>query len=158
MQKRKDLSTSEIRQKIYRYCAYQERSHLEVKNRLLELGASTEFADEILSELITQGFLNEERFACAYAGGKFRLKSWGRLKITRALESKGLTSNCIKAGLKEINDEAYRKTIVGLIEKKAEQLTDSDLFKRREKVANYLIQKGFEPDLVWEIIKGENIF
>jgi regulatory protein len=158
VQKRKDLSASEIRRKIYRYCAYQERSHLEVKNKLFGLGANRDVSDEILGELITQGFLNEERFACAYTGGKFRLKSWGRLKIIRGLESKGLTSNCIKAGLREIDDEDYRKTIVGLVRKKAQQWVDSDLYARREKVANYLIQKGFEPDLVWEIIKRENIF
>jgi regulatory protein len=149
----KDDSLSVIRQKIFRYCAYQERSHLEVKNKLFELGAGKSDSDEILSDLITEGYLNEERFAKTFAGGKFRLKSWGRNKISHALEAKGLTANCIKAGLKEIDEDAYLDTLQKLISKKAEQSTLENAFIKRDKVANYIIQKGFEPELVWQIIK-----
>lgn len=149
------LSPAEIRQKIYRYCAYQERCHSEVKNKLFELGAGKQDADEITSELITQGFLNEERFARAYAGGKFRLKFWGKVKIRLALEARGLTPNCIKAGLSEIDDESYAKTLIDLIDKKSEKLDSDDLYVKRDKLANYLIQKGFEADLVWPLVKAK---
>lgn len=148
------MSPAELRQKIYRYCAYQERSHSEVKNKLFEWGASKTDSDEVLAELITQGFLNEERFARAYAGGKFRMKCWGKVKIRLSLEARGLTPNCIKAGLSEIEDEAYEKTLVELIARKSEQISTKDLFIKRDKIANYVIQKGFEPDLVWTLIKS----
>jgi regulatory protein len=151
--KKEQLTPAEVRQKIFRYCAYQERSHLEVKNKLFELGTGRSEADEILSELITQGFLNEERFAKSFAGGKFRLKSWGRIKIALALESKGLTKNCIRSGLNEIDEESYQKTLESLIDKKSEQIAEENLFVKRDKIANYLIQKGFEPELVWKVIK-----
>lgn len=147
------LSAAEIRQKVYRYCAYQERSHLEVKNKLFELGATKDEVEAIVSELITQGFLNEERFARAYAGGKFRLKFWGKVKIRRSLEARGLTPNCIKAGLSEIDDEAYERTLMELIEKKSGRITSANLYVKRDKLANYLIQKGFESELVWSLIK-----
>src|SRR6516225_4110830 len=86
---------SQALSKIYRYCAYQERSHREVKNKLFEYGLYSNQVDEILSQLITEGFLNEERYAKAFAGGKFRMLKWGRIKIQQELEYEGLTPRCI---------------------------------------------------------------
>ena len=147
------LTAAELKEKIYRYCAYQERCHLEVRNKLYELGAGSTDIDEIISELINEGFLNEERFAKAFSGGKFRLKRWGRNKIIQALEAKGLTQNCIKAGLAEIPNDDYLNTIDVVMMKKLNTVIEPNLFVKRERVANYLIQKGFEPEMVWTIIK-----
>jgi regulatory protein len=139
--------------KIYRYCAYQERSHQEVKNKLFEYGLRSGEVDELLARLITEGFLNEERFAKAFSGGKFRIKKWGRLKIQRELQHRGLTENCIVRGMKEIDAADYSKTLVALIRKKSTQTEEKNLFKKRDKVARFAIAKGYEPDLVWEVIK-----
>src|SRR3990170_4529848 len=103
----KILTPREAREKIQRYCAYQERSHREVRNKLHEFGLYRKDVDEIISDLITDGFLNEERFAKAFAGGKFRMKKWGRIKISHALEAKGISQNCIRIGLKEIEEASY---------------------------------------------------
>lgn len=149
----KKLSPAEVRKKIYHYCAYQERAHQEVKNKLYDLGLSSYEVDEMVSHLITEGYLNEERFAKAFAGGKFRLKNWGKVKIVQALETKGLTKNCITSGLKEINEADYIKTIESLIGKKSTQLDEQNPFVRRDKLAKYVIQKGFEPELVWQLVK-----
>lgn len=151
----KKNSTSEALSKLYRYCAYQERSHQEVRNKLFELGLRQSEIDELIARLITEGFLNEERFAKAFAGGKFRLKKWGRLKIVNELEARGLTTNCIRAGLKEIEEEDYRKTLVDLLKKKSGQIVEQNQFIRRDKLSKYAIQKGFEPELVWNIIKRD---
>ncbi|RAW03062.1 regulatory protein RecX [Pseudochryseolinea flava] len=153
---KKRLTVSESRQKIYRFCAYQERSHSEVRDKLYEYGLYRDEVDEILSHLITEGFLNEERFAKAFAGGKFRLMKWGRIKIVHALEARGLTPNCIKSGMKEIEDDAYLQTLTEILQKKSQQTGDKDPFVRRDKVARFAIQKGFEPDLVWRVIKSSN--
>jgi len=150
---KKTLTPLEAKQKIYRYCAYQERSHQEVKNKLYEYGLYRNEVDEILSHLITEGFLNEERFAKAFAGGKFRMKQWGKIKIVHELEARGLTKNCIKIGLKEIDDAAYIETLEDLIRKKADQVDEANHFVKRDKVATYVIQKGFEPELVWRMVK-----
>jgi regulatory protein len=149
----KKLSPAEVRKKIYHYCAYQERAHQEVKNKLYDLGLSSLEVNEMISHLITEGYLNEERFAKAFAGGKFRLKNWGRVKIVQALETKGITKNCITSGLKEINEADYIKTIESLIGKKSAQLDEQNPFVRRDKLAKYVIQKGFEPELVWQLVK-----
>lgn len=142
-----------VKKKIYHYCAYQERSHQEVKNKLYTLGLNSENVDELISHLILEGYLNEERFAKAFAGGKFRLKGWGKLKIIQALEGKGLTKNCIHSGLKEIDADDYTKTIEQLVAKKLAHLKEPNAFVKRDKLASYVIQKGFEPELVWEIVK-----
>ncbi|HRJ30789.1 MAG TPA: regulatory protein RecX [Cyclobacteriaceae bacterium] len=150
---KKVITPEEAKQKILRYCAYQERSHQEVKNKLYSLGLFSSDVNEIISFLITEGFLNEERFARTFAGGKFRMKSWGRLKIIRELEAKGLTRNCIKLGLKEIDEEDYRLTLTRLLQKKSEQTMPDSLFVKRDKLARYAIQKGYEPELVWSELK-----
>ena len=151
----KKLTAAEVKKKIYHYCSYQERCHQEVRQKLYSLGLASSEVDEMLSHLITDGFLNEERFARTFAGGKFRLKQWGKIKIGQALEAKGLNQNCIKAGLSEIDEDDYINTIEQLLQKKVARVTEPNLFVKREQVANYLIQKGFEPEKVWAIIKDK---
>lgn len=151
--KKKKLTPTEALARAYRYCAYQERSHSEVKNKLYEFGLSRNDVDDLLSRLITEGFLNEERFARAFTGGKFRMKNWGRLKIVSELEAHGLTSNCIRLGLKEMSEDDYRDTLNKILVKKSDQLTEENEFVKRDKLSKYAIQKGFEPDLVWKILK-----
>jgi regulatory protein len=150
---KKSFSPAEAFAKICNYCAYQERSHKEVKNKLYEYGLHENEVDELLTRMIVEGFLNEERYAKAFAGGKFRIKKWGRLKIINELEAEGLTKKCIQKGLNEIDDSDYRKTLKDLMKKKATQLTETNLFKKRNKVASYVISKGYEPEQVWEMVK-----
>ncbi len=109
-------------------------------------------ADEILTQLITDGFLNEERFAKAFAGGKFRMKKWGRLKIENELKMHGLTTRCIALGLREIDGTAYRKTLAALLQKKAAEHRELSPFVRKKKQAAYAQAKGYEPDLIWELL------
>lgn len=149
----KPVPLEEARAKIQNYCAYQERSHHEVKDKLYSYGLYSGQVDELLSELITQGFLNEERFARAYAGGKFRMKKWGRLKIINEMERLGLTKKCINIGLSEIDGDDYYRTLIDLLNKKASLVEDQNIFIRKSKIAKYAIGKGFEPDLVWKYLK-----
>jgi len=152
VKKSKQLS-SDVKLKISKYCAYQERTHFEVRNKLFEYGLASDDVDLLISQLITDGYLNEERFAKTFAGGKFRIKGWGRIKIVHELEAKGLTKNCILIGLKEIAETDYVETLQILLKKKAAIVQTDDDFIRRDKIARYAIQKGFEPELVWRWIK-----
>jgi regulatory protein len=147
-----ESSTQEALNKIFRYCAYQERSHQEVKNKLFEYGLQVNQVDEILSYLITEGFLNEERYAKAFAGGKFRMMKWGKLKIQRELESAGVSPRNIARGLAEIDNRDYSKTIINLLKKKSSQVTDKNIYVKKNKVARFVIGKGYESDMVWEAV------
>lgn len=147
-------SRQEALGKIQRYCAYQERCHKEVKSKLFELGLFSDEVNEIISELIANGFLNEERFARAFAGGKFRMKKWGRIKIVHELESKNISPNCIRLGLKEIEDDAYEKTLSEILIKKNTEILEENIYTQRDKLSRYAIQKGFEPELVWKLVKS----
>ncbi|MCU0382797.1 MAG: RecX family transcriptional regulator [Cyclobacteriaceae bacterium] len=147
------MTTTQAKQKLYRYCAYQERCHQEVKIKLEEFKVDPDTAEEIIGHLIKEGFLNEERFARSFASGKFRLKSWGKLKIVRELEQRNVSANCIKEGLKEITEFDYQETISALILKKANLAEEDNIFVMRDKIARYAIAKGFEPDLVWQQVK-----
>ena len=146
------ISAQDALPKILRYCAYQERSHQEVKNKLFGFGLRSAQVNELLAQLITDGFLNEERYAKAFAGGKFRMMKWGRLKIERQLKLAGLTSRCISLGLAEIGPSDYTRTMNTLIKKKWEESTGENIFKRKNKVAQFLMGKGYEPDLIWEAL------
>ncbi len=149
----KKISAQEAIQKIQAFCAYQERTHQEVKDKLYGFGLFTNEVDELLAHLITEGFLNEERFAKAFAGGKFRIKNWGRIKITHALEAKGLTKNCIASGLREIGESDYQDALRKLLVKKSMQWEEENSFVKRNKLASYAIRKGFEAELVWKFVK-----
>lgn len=140
--------------KICNYCAYQERSHKEVRNKLFTYGIYPSEVEQALTRLITDGFLNEERFAKAFAGGKFRMKKWGRNKIANALQAHGVTARCIQKGLKEIDDPNYKKTLKALLAKKMAALSEPNLLKKKYKAAQYAIGKGYEAELVWGLIKG----
>lgn len=140
-------------EKIRHYCAYQERSHQETRKKLYDCGLYTSDVENIISQLITDGFLNEERYAKAFAGGKFRIKKWGKLKIGHDLELKGVNKNCLKIALKEIGEQEYLATLHEVIEKKFTMLKEENLFIKKDKVAKYAIQRGFEPELVWKKLK-----
>jgi regulatory protein len=109
--------------------------------------------DEILSHLITEGFLNEERYATAFAGGKFRIMKWGKLKIQRELEASGVSPRNIARGLAEIAISEYSKTLFSLVKKKWGQVDEENIYKKKNRVARFVIGKGYEPELVWEVVK-----
>ncbi len=139
--------------KAAKFCAYQERTQAEVKQRLYEYGLWGDDAEQVITKLIEENFINEERFARTYAGSKFRLKHWGRLKIEYALKQKGLSPYCVKAGLEEITDEDYEATLRSLLNKKIPQIKAEDTFSLKKKLANYAHSKGYENEWIWLIIK-----
>ncbi len=138
--------------KIEQYCAYQERSQQEVRDKLYDMGLHQKEVEELISELIGDNFLNEERFAIAYAGGKFRIKHWGKVKIKQHLKLKKVSDYCIKKALAQIPDSDYEKTIAMLIEKKSKEIKDKDPYVFNHKLANFLASRGFEADLIWQQI------
>ncbi|MFY0651372.1 MAG: regulatory protein RecX [Cyclobacteriaceae bacterium] len=148
------MDTTEARNKLMRYCAYQERSQKEVRQKLYDLGIYYEQAEELIAELISENFLNEERFAKAYAGGKFRVKKWGRNKIQLGLKQHDISEYCIQKSLQEIDQQDYLETLERMVSTKNEQLNEANDFVRRNKLAKHAISKGYEPDLVWGIVKS----
>jgi regulatory protein len=149
MQK-KYLTKEQALQKLRQYCGYQERSHFEVQQKLWELGVYRSYHDEIISTLIEEDYLNESRFAKQYAGGKFRLKNWGRKKIYYGLKEKKVSDYNIKMALKEINEDDYINTLYKLAEKKYKELKDEQYLIRKKKTIDYLLQKGYENPLITE--------
>ena len=131
-----------IRKKLEYYCAYQERCQAEVREKLRQFKIYGFQADSIIAQLIEDNFLNEARFAQTFAGGKFRQKQWGRIKIRRALQAKEISQNCIEAALKtEISEEDYWATLLNLVEKHRDKYQNNF-----QKLYAYLHSKGFEHD------------
>jgi len=141
-----------ILQKAASYCAYQERTQDEVKQRLKKWNVWGDEADEIIAELISMNYLSEERFAKTYAGGKFRVKNWGRMKIRQELNRRGLSTYSIEKGMGEIGDDAYVAGLRELLSKKRDLLskTETDAFKLKQKLARFALGKGYESELVWK--------
>ena len=150
--KKQVISVEEIKRKLESFCVYQDRCHKEVEKKLSEYNLISEAKDNILLHLLQENFLNEERFSKSFARGKFRIKKWGKQRITRELKKRDISSYNIKTALKEIDEEEYIATLYGLVEKKNKLVTDTNVFKRRKKVADYLLYRGFESNLVYEAI------
>ena len=152
--KNRSLTPEQALQKLRHYCAYAERCHSDVINRLFELGVWKKDQDHIVATLIEENYLNEERFAKAFAGGHFRTKQWGRNKIIHALKQKGISSYCIKKGMQEIEEDDYEKVLLKLFENKWDSLKGTtNRFAKMKKVSDFLIQKGFEPHLINSLFK-----
>lgn len=149
------LTPAQALQKARQYCAYQERSHAEVKDRLYGYGLYRNEVEEILSQLIQENYLNEERFAIQFAGGKFRMKQWGRTKIKYELRKRQVSEYCIRKALASLDEEAYEESLKKLFEEKRQSLrSEKNIFIKKKKIQSYLLQKGYESGLVNELLQS----
>jgi regulatory protein len=148
------LTPSQALEKMKHYCAYQERCHSEVREKLFEYGIHKNETDEIVLYLIENNYLNEQRYAEQFAGGHFRSKKWGRIKIRYALRQKQISDPCIKKALQVIDEEDYMKTLEHLFtEKKASLKSEKNHFIRKKKIRDHLLQKGYEAGLIQDLMK-----
>jgi regulatory protein len=145
---RKTLTKEQALQKLRHYCLYQERCHSEVREKLWQLGVKRADHDELIASLIEDGYLNEERFAIQFAGGKYRIKQWGRVKIKYELKQKQVSEYSIKKALKQIDETDYLKTLHELADKRYEALKHEQWLVRKKKTIDYLLLKGFEHALI----------
>ena len=153
MLQRKKLTREQALQRSKIFCGYQERCHYETKQKLISFGLPRNEVEQILSELIEEDYLNEERFAAAFARGKFRIKGWGRIKIRYELRQKKVSDYCIKKAMNEIDEAEYIKTLDRLYEVKLGELEqETDEVTKKRKAKDYLLQKGFELDLIMKKI------
>lgn len=154
MQSQKSFTVEEAKRALERYCVYRERCHKEVESKLREMRMIPEAREVILMHLMEHDFLNEERFAKAFARGKFSIKKWGREKIKRELQFRGISAYNIKSAMKQIDEDEYLKTLEQTATKKAALINESDPFKKRHKLAQYLLSRGFESNLVFDMVKN----
>lgn len=152
---KKRLTAEQALQKLKHYCGYQERCHNEVKEKLYSLGIRKVEQDPIIATLIEENYLNEERFAIAYAGGKFRIKQWGKIKIRSELKKRKVSDYCINKALKQIGDEEYLQTIKKLADKYSASLEEERGSIAKKKTIDYLMQRGFEGEMIYGIILQE---
>ena len=150
---KKKYTPKEAKQKIAKYCAYQERCHQEVRDKVYSFGLTPDDVELIIYELIQQNFINEERYAIAFARGKFNYKKWGRNKIKMELKRKKISDYCIKKGMNEIDGDKYYDVLNGILEKKVNSLKAIKGYQKNYKAAQFAISKGYEPDLVWTALK-----
>ncbi|MFT3826224.1 MAG: regulatory protein RecX [Chitinophagaceae bacterium] len=150
MLQRKQLTKEQALQKLRHYCAYQERCHSEVKEKLYSFGLRKQQVEESISQLIEEDYLNEERFAIQFAGGRFRMKHWGRVKIQYELKQKQVSAFCIKKALQQIDEADYLKTLQKLASEKWSSVKGEGVnqFVKMSKTTDYLLQKGYESDLI----------
>ena len=148
----KIFSRQQAKVKAESYCAYQERSQFEIRNKLYEWGLHQKDVEEIISELIELNFLNEERFAIAYSLGKFRIKGWGKNKIRQGLKLKRIPDKLIIKSLKEINEDDYMLMLTKILKKKLNTISEKDPFKKRYLLSRFATSKGYESDLIADLL------
>ncbi|MGZ3926921.1 MAG: regulatory protein RecX [Mucilaginibacter sp.] len=143
--------------KAEHYCAYQERSQQEVRDKLYEWGLYPNAVENVIIQLIAGNFLNEERFANAYARGKFNQKGWGKNKIKQGLKFKKVSDVLIKKALNNINGDDYLQMLAKVIQKKGALLSDRDPYKRKYKLQQYALSRGYENDLISDVLKNSDL-
>lgn len=140
--------------KMQNWCAYQERCQQDARNKLYEFGLWPDAVENIISSLIEANFLNEERFATQFVRGKHSIKKWGRIKIKMELKQKRVSEYCIKKGMQEIDETEYYNTLIKLIEVKKRLTSEKNPIKLKYKLMNYALSKGYEKDLVFDVINN----
>lgn len=148
----KTYTVEEAKRKLEQYCAYQERCHEEVMQKLRGMNMIQQASDVIIAHLIEHNFLNEERFAKSFARGKFRIKHWGRVRIKNELKLRNISRYNLEAALKEIPENDYLSSFHSLAEKQWETLKESDFQKKKKKLFDFLVRKGFETNLIYDKI------
>tara|TARA_R110002126_G_scaffold274972_1_gene420284 strand:+ start:26588 stop:27058 length:471 start_codon:yes stop_codon:yes gene_type:complete len=149
---KKIYTVNEIKRKIEQYCVYQDRCHKEVEQKIREYQLIPEARELILLSLMKDNFLNEERFARSFARGKFRIKSWGKQRIVRELKFKDISAYNIKTALKEIDETEYIATIYRITENRNAVISESNSYKRKQKLIGFLMRKGFENELIYKVV------
>lgn len=144
MKKENAWTTEVALSNLYKWCALQDRCHMDARTKLIQHQIYGHELEEIITHLISEGFLNEERYARAYARGKYRIKRWGRNKIVLGLKQKQISAYCIKKALTEIDDEEYHKNLTHIIERKTPLIKASNKFEFKKKMTAFLIQKGYQ--------------
>jgi regulatory protein len=147
------FSIKEALQKIEYFCSYQERCHEEVVTKLRSMKMDSEEIDRIMVHLLTENFLNEERFACSFARGKHRIKHWGKIRITNELKFRNISQTLINTALKEITPEEYLETFHALAERHWESIREKNTLKKRKKFCDYMLRRGFESNIVYDKAK-----
>jgi len=149
----KVYTKSQALKKAEYYCAYQERCQQDARNKLYQLGMHYQEVEEIIAMLIEDNFINEERFAKAFASGKFHILKWGKVKIKNELKKKNISEYCIRKSIEEIDESEYHLTLINIIEKKTKEIKAGNKFQIMAKVASFAISKGYESELVTDIVK-----
>ena len=152
MLKKTVFTVDEIKRKLEQYCVYQDRCHKEVEQKMREYNLIPEAKELILLSLMQDNFLNEERFARSFARGKFRIKNWGKQRIVRELKFKDISLYNIKTALKEIDETEYLKTIYRITENRNEVISEPNPYKRKKKLVDFLMRKGFENELIFNTV------
>lgn len=150
--KREYYSVADATKKMEHYCAYQERCHYEVVEKLKGMNMIPEAIDQIVGHLIQENYLNEERFAKSFARGKFNIKKWGKNRIVQELKQRQISVFNIKSALKEIDSADYLQTLDDLANKRLSQIRETNVQKKKKKLADYLLYRGWESHLVYEKI------
>jgi regulatory protein len=145
----KFLTIEQAIKKLEYYCAYQERCHQDVENKLRSMKLSIGLKETVMLHLLENDFLNEERFAKAFVRGKFRIKKWGKGRIEKELKTRNISEYNIRSGLKEISESDYLKSFNELAKKRISQINETNVYKKRKKLADYLLYRGWESDLVY---------
>ena len=149
MQKKTSFTLQEAQKKLEYYCAYQERCHWEVEQKLKDLQMIPEAQEVIISKLIKENYLNESRFAQSFARGKFNIKKWGKLRIVNELKARKISEYNIKLALKEISDEAYQSAFYSLFEKRKKAVSGYSIPIQKKKILAYMVYRGWESHLIY---------
>ena len=156
MQTNKKKITNNIQERIKKYCAIEERCEFDIRKKLIQWRVKKNTINEIIENLIKNRFLNEERFVKIFCEVKFRTRKWGRIKIIYELKKRYISEKNINKGLAVINDTEYIKILKELLQKKSKSINESNQLKKKQKIINFLLQKGFESNLIWDYIDTYN--
>lgn len=150
----KHWSETEILNRLYRYCAYQERATFDIVKQLRKFDLDNSTQEKIINRLKEEGFVDDTRYASIYVAGKLRNNQWGKIKIVIGLKAKNIDPDIISKTINEIDESEYHRILIDLVRRKDKTIHDQNLFIKKHKIARFVISRGFESTIVWEVIQN----
>lgn len=153
MRPRKILTPAEALARAAALCDKCEQCSPDIIRKLAAWGISASDTAKIIERLRQTRYLDDMRFARAYAHDKMAYSGWGRNKILQGLWAKRLGREYIEASCDELDEEEYNDIARRVIRSKVRSLPEGlSTYENRMKVMRFGVQRGFEARLVSQII------
>jgi regulatory protein len=133
-------------------CSRREYCVHDINEKIETWGVGSSDSEKIIGLLKEEKFIDDERFAKAFARDKFNYNKWGRLKISVHLKVKKIPSDIIRVALDSIDNELYLKVLKDLMRAHQRSVKAKNQYDLKAKMLRYGLSKGFESNLLYDIL------
>ena len=133
-------------------CAQAEHCEYEMQEKMRRWEIADDAQARVMQRLITERYVDDERFARAFANDKVKYNKWGRRKVEQAMWLKHIAEDIRQRVLDSIDDEEYIAILRPLLQQKRRSVKAHNDYELRQKLFKFAIGRGFTMDIIKQCI------